>query len=583
MKTYINIILASLMAASCVDTIILPDDKTVDEDFWKSKKDVALMVNGAYESMGYTDVIARLIVWGDMRSDEMVPTASGTSTGTREALQQISTANMETTNAFAQWNAFYHVINNCNIVLERSQGVMNEDPNYSEGDYLSDRAQMLALRSLCYFYLVRNFRDVPYSPGAFMNSSQDYNVPQSAPAYVLQRCIDDLEQAIPNAVAGNAYSDWRRVGYMTRDGMRSLLADIYLWRASVMHSQADYQKVIELCDQVIQAKKDQHIVRPYETQVKEYPLATQREMFYDLFVKQNAEESIFELQVNASNNVNSKNQRLGNNGVCQMLYKYDSNSSGFGFLKATSIFAGTASNGTKVYRQANDYRMNAFVFEANNTENGTYDVRKMVGDDVDLQPSATTGYTRNGARPWTGYAQNYIFYRLTDVILMKAEAMVQLATADDDPILRSAFNLVQAVNLRALDDNAQGDSIKWATYRESKETVELLVMEERLRELCFEGKRWYDLLRYNFRHVEGIDYNTTLAQQDEEGRQWVANYQAMLNLMGRKFDGGGSAVTNKMQGEPHLYLPIPHRELVVCPLLKQNPVYSESDEYEKNV
>ena len=45
----------SMMLTSCVDTVILPDDKTVDEDFWKSKSDVQLMVNGAYRSMLSTD------------------------------------------------------------------------------------------------------------------------------------------------------------------------------------------------------------------------------------------------------------------------------------------------------------------------------------------------------------------------------------------------------------------------------------------------------------------------------------------------------------------------------------------------
>ena len=33
-------IVASLMAVACVDTQILPNDKTVEEDFWKSKSDV---------------------------------------------------------------------------------------------------------------------------------------------------------------------------------------------------------------------------------------------------------------------------------------------------------------------------------------------------------------------------------------------------------------------------------------------------------------------------------------------------------------------------------------------------------------
>ena len=582
MKKYISMIAASLMAVSCVDTIILPDDKTVDEDFWKTKGDVSLMVNGAYEKMGSVDVMQRLFVWGDLRSDEMVPTPSGTTTGTREALQQINTANMETTNTFAQWSSFYSVINVCNIVLERAAAVMEEDPNYSQGDYLSDRSQMLALRSLCYFYLVRTFRDVPYSTTAYMNSSQDFNVPQSAPDSVLQCCINDLEEAIPNAIAGNAYAGWKRVGWFNRDGMRALLADIYLWRASVLHSQSDYNKVIELCDLIIEEKQKQHI-RGNELEEKEYPLATARMMFYNLFINQNAEESIFELQVNGQNNKSGDNY-LGNGGVCQMLYKYASNSSGYGFLKAASIFSGTATNGTKVYRQTNDYRRNAFVYEADNTEKGSYDVRKMVEESNILALSPSTQFPRNGARAYTRFAQNYIFYRLTDIILMKAEAMVQLAQADDDIILRQAFNLVQAVNTRSIEETALSqDSLKWATFRnDGKEGIEQLVMDERLRELCFEGKRWYDLLRYNYRHVEGIDYSTRLAEQDDAGKAWVSNYTPMLTLMGRKFDGGGSAVTNKMLTEPYLYMPIPHRELVVCPVLRQNPVYSDATSYEKN-
>ena len=64
---------ASLMLVSCVDTIILPDDKTVEEDFWKSKSDVQLIVNNAYRSMLSENVISRLVVWGDLRSDEMIP------------------------------------------------------------------------------------------------------------------------------------------------------------------------------------------------------------------------------------------------------------------------------------------------------------------------------------------------------------------------------------------------------------------------------------------------------------------------------------------------------------------------------
>ena len=229
---------ASLLLVSCVDTIILPDDKTVDEDFWKSKSDVALMVNGAYKALLNDDVMRRLLVWGGLRSDELLPNTKLTGT-LMENLRDINLANVQPDNQFITWGNFYTVINDCNIVLERAAAVQNEDPSYTSGDYLADCSQMLALRALCYFYLVRNFRDVPYTTVAYMTSSQDRNIPQSSPETVLAGCINDLLQAEQNAISSTAYADWRRVGYFTRDAIQSLLADIYLWRGSVNHDASE--------------------------------------------------------------------------------------------------------------------------------------------------------------------------------------------------------------------------------------------------------------------------------------------------------------------------------------------------------
>lgn len=58
-KHYIPVVLAALCLSSCVDTVLLPDDKTVDEDFWKTKSDVSSMVMGAYQSMCSSNVIKR--------------------------------------------------------------------------------------------------------------------------------------------------------------------------------------------------------------------------------------------------------------------------------------------------------------------------------------------------------------------------------------------------------------------------------------------------------------------------------------------------------------------------------------------
>ena len=162
-------------------------------------------------------------------------------------------------------------------------------------------------------------------------------------------------------------------------------------------------------------------------------------------------------------------------------------------------------------------------------------------------------------------------------MLMKAEALTALATGDDDVAhLQPAFELVKNVNLRSRQNEV--DSLKWNTFRGSVSSVEELVLAERLRELAFEGKRWYDLLRYNYRHIEGVDYKSIMADQEAT----VSAYAPMLDLMKRKLSGKGNAVAAKLNTEPKLYMPIPLADLNICPVLKQNPGYSSSDNYSKN-
>ena len=561
---------SSFMFTSCVDTLILPDDKTVDEDFWKSKSDVQLMVNGAYQGMLSSNVISRLIVWGDLRSEEMVPVASVSST-LQEDLAEINLGNTQTDNQFAEWAPIYSVINRCNLVLARAEAVMEEDPSYTQGDYLADRSQMLALRSLCYFYLVRNFRDVPYIIDAYTDSSQDRNVAQSDPETVLAGCLADLAEAEGNAISASAYTDWRRVGYFTKDAINALQADIYLWRGSVLHSSADYEQAIVYCDKVIASKKAQHKSQRGEIADKDYWLAEGRQAFSTIFIDKNAEESIFELQFDGSNNTN-----VGNT---QYLNHYRDASGAVPYLYASSIFR----SGGEIFTSANvsaDWRGLMSTYNAIVTV-GDFDgleIRKYVSTNASYYPATTNANaeTKNSTYSST-LSMNYIVYRLSDVMLMKAEALTALAEGDDDAThLQAAFELVKNVNVRSRESEV--DSLKWNTFRGSVSSMEELVLAERLRELAFEGKRWYDLLRYNYRHSEGVDYSSILADQTSS----VTTYAPMLDLMKRKLSGKGNAVAAKMNTESKLYMPIPLADLNICPVLKQNPGYSTSDNFSKN-
>jgi hypothetical protein len=592
MKKYLNIILSGLLTVSCVDTALPPTDKTVDEDFWKTKADVALMVNGAYANMLTSDVITRFIVWGDFRSDELVQTSSITGGGIYEALRQVGAANIETTNQYTNWQSLYSVINYCNIVIKKAGDVMGEDPNYTQGDYLNDIAQMKTLRSLCYFYLVRVFRDVPYVTEGYMENSQEMSIPQSAPEVVLNGCIADLLEAANHIMDPTAYDDWKSKGWLNRDAVYALLADIYLWKASVHHndpnynSAADYQRCIEYCDLVINSKNSSHRYGPMEIidANNPYPALAKYENDYNnLFITQNDEESIFELQFNGSENV-VNNKEMGNSGLCSMLYKYNSNSANYGYLRAPQMF-GTQGTSNAVFPQQYDGRKIKYIFAAN-TDAEQYDVRKMITPSTFSYTAPTgNGQSRIADRSNERFAQNYIIYRMTDVMLMKAEAMGQLVVADDDIRLRQAYNIVKAVNDRAHPEGLLSDSLRFTASKSvqgnqinTKAGFEELVLEERLRELCFEGKRWYDLLRYNYRHTTGVNYNVILADQ---GGTFPTNYRQMLTLMARKIDSP-DALISKMPTEPYLYMPIREGELEVNPALKQNPVYSSSDKWEKN-
>ena len=112
------------------------------------------------------------------------------------------------------------------------------------------------------------------------------------------------------------------------------------------------------------------------------------------------------------------------------------------------------------------------------------------------------------------------------------------------------------------------------------EDLELEVMNERARELCFEGKRWYDMLRYNYRHMNGVNYNTLMVDlRDNQAK----NYDGFLTLMARKYTNrNGAALVANIRTEPYLYLPILKSEVEVNTLLKQNPAYKDRATAERN-
>lgn len=586
--------LGGLSLCSCTDFLtIYPTDKTVGENFWKNKDQVDQMVTGAYTGMISGSNIERFIMWGDYRSDVMRKTSALNNT----TLDNITNVDLYPSSGYNSWSSFYYVINTCNLVMNHAQDVLAVDPDYTEGDYQTTRAQMLGLRALCHFYLVRTFRDVPYVTKAYEKSDDLTLDGQLAPDSTLQLCINDLVEAERGCYKYGTFAadDWRSVGLLSKDAINAILADVYLWRASLW-SKTDkekaktyYQACIDYADKVIESHK-----RFYENNYKgsassdnataPYYLLSGNQAFYKNFVEGNSRESIFELQFDGTTNEN--------NLVRQYFYKHQNATSTYGMLAGTIAVGNTlgdeptpstqSASTSALYQSANDYRYYDNSYGVNIGNASSFEIRKMVYNQATTSsiPTNKQGYTYKQTRGFDNYKQNWIMYRITDVMLMKAEAETQLAGTDANK-LKHAFLIVNAVNKRSLDPLAVNkDSLVYKDNYDKQAKLELLCLQERGRELLYEGKRWYDLVRYSYRHMTGVDPTKTLYEIDPKGSLYPTLDDAdneFKNILNAKY----STNILKFKNEAFLYWPILQQETKNNKLIHQNPVYVETQTSER--
>ena len=137
---------------------------------------------------------------------------------------------------------------------------------------------------------------------------------------------------------------------------------------------------------------------------------------------------------------------------------------------------------------------------------------------------------------------------------MKAEALVQLGDGNE-PNLREALRMVNETYLRS---NLTADSLLYVNYANQSD-MEKLVLRERQRELMFEGKRWFDLMR--------------LVRRKNDP-------SALLPYISPKLSGDNMQI-KKLSVMDALYMPILKRELEINTRLVQNPFYDENSEFMK--
>lgn len=559
--------LAGLSLNSCDDFLDLdPLNEIILDNFWNEKSDVENVVTNCYVSLQSQAVVERMMAWGEFRSDNII---GGTNVSENESLENVFKENIKSDNTFTKWVSFYSIINTCNTVLYYAPQVAEKDPTFTDSELKATVAEVTAIRALCYFYLIRAFRDVPYVEEPFIEDTQDMTIPATSFADVLNSLIADLEEVKEFAVK-NYPSDKGnyQTGRITQDAIHAMLCDMYLWKQ-------DYVSAVRYADLVIDSKSARYQKQldklggnaaAGDQMISGYPLINDKQSSYygqaysSIFGTGNSRESIFELNY-------SEEETMPSNGAVSYYY---GNSEVFpGKVKpAEFITTDMTLDNPNVYADIYDSR----YYEYMQAAGSTYGINKYTTRSCTFNASATAPTASYG----TFYAQdncyaNWIVYRLTDVMLMKAEALVQLIDENDesenaaavrDSLLHEAFDIVSVVNTRSSFSTAES-SLSYDEYC-SKSQMTNLVLDERNRELMFEGKRWFDLVR----------------RAEREG-----NTSYLIGQVTRKGSDNASVVQSKLSRMDGLYWPYNKVELQVNLELKQNPAYPTEDEgsYESTI
>ena len=557
-KTINNIIIAlgaSFGLTSCSDFLdILPLNDVVLENYWTEKSDVTSNVNGCYEALEINECINRLGLWGEIRSENM-----RLGTNVPNEVNEILKENIPPSNPYCSWAAIYDVINRCNTVCHYAPGVQAIDPNYTEDEMKSDMAQASAIRALCYFYLIRTFRDVPYSKEPSIDDAQRYIIPASSFETVLDTCIADLEKVKDDAVrryyADDSNNAYRNSSRITRQAIYALLADMYLWKG-------DYDKCIHYCDLVLDFKRNQYdemVIRngaPTDIalfgdipMILDKPVGTTQcgNSYNSIFGSGNSFESIFEIYFRT--NTTRLNTWVGR-------FYVDGANSNNGYLSAPDFLRKDVAVGNHTIFKKTDCR----AYSSVGVDGSRYFISKYVYQNVSFKNQNITSEKDLGLMTSKGTptVSNWIFYRLSDVILMKAEAEIERGAEDG---YKKAFALINTVNKRANDvtNTSRSDTLKMEDYVSSKESMEELLLAERHREFLYEGKRWFDLVRF--------------ARRD-------GNNDRLITLATRKYIENVNAIKIKLANPNIIYFPYSKSELKANPLLKQNPAYMAGEDSE---
>jgi starch-binding outer membrane protein, SusD/RagB family len=548
----IILVIAVFMVASCKKDILDTKPYGVLAEGVSSAGTVDKLIVGAYSGLGahffgnaesFAGPISNWIM--DVRSGDAYKGGGGIAD--RTDIHQLETATLDPTNYAAQqeWRNNMFGIARINLAIREIQNL--NDNLYPKETRI---AEMRLLRGFFHFEMKREFNHIPYLEeltDPYTASNQQYTSDQ-----LYDKIEADFQYAYDKLPQTQT-----EIGRVNKYVAAALLAKLYM-------EKKDYAKAISMLDFVMTG--------PYDLESEFEHLTT--------IEAENGPESVFTIQFSTANNF--ANHNWGD--LLNVTTSPGINNGGY--ANGDDFYLGSQ-NLVNAYRTDND---GLPLFDSYNTTDvrtgqyaGSLDPRvDFTFGRIGIPWKGTALYAENWVRssdyypgfsckkhvvapddpqvhnsfPWAASGLNFMIIRFAEVLLWKAEALIETNQDLDEArilINRVRSRALNSTYVKTLDGSADAANYKIGLYTASgwnQDFARKALRFERRLELAMEGHRFFDLNRWGITAQILNDYYS--------GEKTKVSYLNEAQFVAGK----------------HEYLPIPQAEIDLAP-----GIYSQNENY----
>lgn len=541
-KNYLYILASTVLLGftSCVDLDRYPLEELSDGSFWKTPKDVEMIVSDLYGGLP-----GQMNADGDINSDNAVH-------GIKWAAGNVSKGIYDPQDF--GWSGNYANIRQANLILSK----IDEVPNYDAAEKNKALGQTYFFRAYQYFDLIRSYGDVPYIDKPLTLADQE-GITRAPRAEVYTKLMADFDKAIELLPTTWPASDYGRITKGAAMAMKARAALYY----------GDWQIAADNAKKVM----DSGVYELYDKD----NTGKYQEIFWEK--SDGCKEFIV---VNQYNTPEKTGYLIG--WECFPTLGWGGINPTQSLVDAFEDIEGAPISKSKIYDEKNPFANRDPRLEVNVLHDG----ETMYGQPIKVAPlpsSGDTGIEQNRDATATGYYQQKwldpsidpqsegwdmgkdgVDLRYAEVLLTYAEAMNEL-----NGLSSEAFDAVNQVRKRVGMPALQNSDASKPTYCGSQDDLRQRIRNEWRVEFALEGgKRQWDIRRWGiakevlnapflglkFKIVDSPD-----AHEKDGGKICILYEGENYKLAGSKY-------------EDHNYVyPVPQSEIDLNPNLTQNPGY----------